>query len=161
MANSFFLDASALAKRYVPERGSAQVSAIIDAVPGGRLYLLIIGTGEIVSILVRKRNAGVFSVAYFRQALANFDAEIVRAADITKVPVTGRLVTASLRLGGLKKVSGVFWKKVSGVFCAKHPAGRSGKRLLTPFSACTVLSRALGRGGSSSRIARSISVKAA
>jgi predicted nucleic acid-binding protein len=98
VANSFFLDASALAKRYVPERGSAQVSAIIDAVPGGRLYLLIIGTGEIVSILVRKRNAGVLSEAYFRQALANFESEIVRPADITKLSVTSRLVTASLPL---------------------------------------------------------------
>ena len=58
MANSFFLDASALVKRYVPERGSAQTNAIIDAVPGGRLYLLVTGTGEVVSILVRKHNAG-------------------------------------------------------------------------------------------------------
>ena len=88
MANSFFLDASALAKRYVPERGSAQISSIIDTMPGGRLYLLIIGTGEIVSILVRKHNAGVVSDTYFRQALANFESEIVHPADITKVPVT-------------------------------------------------------------------------
>jgi uncharacterized protein len=98
VANSFFLDASALAKRYVPENGSAQTSAIIDTVPRRRLYLLIIGAGEIVSILVRKRNAGVFSDAYFRQALANFESEIVRPADITKVSVTSRLVTASLPL---------------------------------------------------------------
>jgi hypothetical protein len=67
-------------------------------VPGGRLYLLILGAGEIVSILVRKHNAGVLSDAYFGQALANFEAEIVRPADITKVPVTSRLVTASLPL---------------------------------------------------------------
>jgi predicted nucleic acid-binding protein len=98
VANSFFLDASALGKRYVPERGSAQVDAIIDTVPGGRLYLLILGAGEIVSILVRKHNAGAFSDAFFQQALANFEAEIVRPADITKVPVTSRLVTASLPL---------------------------------------------------------------
>jgi hypothetical protein len=33
VANSFYLDASALAKRYVPETGSAQVDAILDAKP--------------------------------------------------------------------------------------------------------------------------------
>ena len=74
------------------------MSAIIDTVPGGRLYLLILGMGEMVSILVRKHNAGVFSDAYFRQALANFESEIVRPADITKVSVTSRLVTSSLPL---------------------------------------------------------------
>jgi predicted nucleic acid-binding protein len=98
VAHSFYLDASALAKRYVPERGSEQINAIIDTVPGRRLHVLIIGTGEIVSILVRKHNAGVFSDTYFRQVLANFESEIVRAAAITKVSVTSRLVTASLPL---------------------------------------------------------------
>ena len=98
MANSFFLDASALAKRYVPERGSALVHAIVENVPGDRLRFLNIGNGEIVSILVRKRNAGVISDAYFGQALVNLVSDIVRATDITKVSVTSRLVTASFPL---------------------------------------------------------------
>ena len=98
MANSFYLDASSLAKRYVPEKGSARVDAILDTVPGDRIYVLNIGTGEVVSILVRKRNAGIISISDFRQAVASFDMEIVRAADITKMSVTSRLVTASFPL---------------------------------------------------------------
>ncbi len=98
MANSFYLDASALAKRYIPEKGSAQVDTILDTVPANRIYVLNIGTGEVVSILVRTRNAGVLSVADFNQAIASFDAEIVRAADVNKVSVTSRLVTGSLPL---------------------------------------------------------------
>ena len=98
MASFFYLDASSLAKRYIPETGSAQVNAILDMVPGNRLRVLNVGTGEIVSVLVRKRNAGVISQAYFEQAMLNFHAEIVRAAGITRVPVTSRLVIASLSL---------------------------------------------------------------
>ena len=98
MANSLYMDASALAKRYVPEKGSARVDAILDTVPSGRLYILNIGAGEILSILVRKRNAGIISISDFGQAVASFDAEIVRAAGVTKVSVTSRLVTASFPL---------------------------------------------------------------
>lgn len=93
-----YLDASSLAKRYVPEPGSAQIHAILDTVRHGRLHVLNIGTGEIVSILVRKRNARVISQAYFVQALADFKNEIVDAPDITKASVTSRLVTASFPL---------------------------------------------------------------
>jgi predicted nucleic acid-binding protein len=98
VGNSFYLDASSLAKRYVPEPGSAQVHVILDTVPHARLHVLNIGAGEIVSILVRKRNSGTISQAYFAQALANFQTEIVHAADLTKVPVTSRLITASFPL---------------------------------------------------------------
>ena len=98
MANALYRDASALAKRYVPERGSALVDAILDTVPANQIYVLNIGAGEVVSILVRKRNAGIISVLAFGQAVAIFDAEIVRAPDISKVSVTSRLVTSSFPL---------------------------------------------------------------
>jgi predicted nucleic acid-binding protein len=98
VANSFYLDASALAKRYVPEKGVAQVNAILDTVPANRIYVLNIGMGEVMSILVRKRNAGVITAAEFAQAVASFEAEIVHAADITKAPVTSRIITAALPL---------------------------------------------------------------
>lgn len=98
MANSFYLDASALAKRYVLETGSAQVNAILDTVPLDRIYVLNISTGEVVSILVRKRNAGAISEDYFTQAVSDFDIEIVSADAITKVSITSRLVTTSFPL---------------------------------------------------------------
>jgi predicted nucleic acid-binding protein len=96
--HSFYLDASALAKRYVPETGSLLVDEIVDKVSGNRLYLLNIGAGEVVSILVRKRNSGVITGAYFAQALVDFETEIVRAADIHKLPVSNRLATSSFSL---------------------------------------------------------------
>jgi predicted nucleic acid-binding protein len=98
LANSFYLDASSLAKRYVPEPGSARIHAILDTASSDRLYVLNIGVGEILSVLVRKRNAGVISQAYFGQALVNFNTEIVRVTAINKVSVTSRLVTGSFPL---------------------------------------------------------------
>jgi uncharacterized protein len=98
LTHSFYMDASALAKRYAPEAGSALVDAILDNVPGSRVYVLNVGVGEVVSILVRKKNAGVIPAAYFSQALLNLEREIVRPADISKLPVTNRLATSSLSL---------------------------------------------------------------
>ncbi|HEV8062131.1 MAG TPA: type II toxin-antitoxin system VapC family toxin [Gemmataceae bacterium] len=87
-----------MAKRYVPETGSALVDEILDQVPGNRIYVLNVGAGEVLSILVRKKNAGVITQVYFGQALLNFDAEIVRSAEIYKLPIGNRLVSASLHL---------------------------------------------------------------
>jgi hypothetical protein len=81
------MDASALAKRYVPEQGSLQVDAILDTMPGNRICLLNVTAGEVVSILVRKRNGGIISVADFAGALLNFKAEIAQAADVKKLPI--------------------------------------------------------------------------
>jgi predicted nucleic acid-binding protein len=97
VANSFYMDASAHAKRYVPEKGSAQIDAILGTLPRSRIYMLNIGIGEILSILVRKRNAGLLSISDLGQAVASFNAEIVRGAAVTRASVTSRLVTASLR----------------------------------------------------------------
>jgi predicted nucleic acid-binding protein len=98
VAKSFYFDASALAKRYVPEKGSSLVHAILDGVSHNRICLVSTAIGEVVSILVRKRNAATISAAYFGQAYADFEGEILRSADIKKVSVTNRLALSSLPL---------------------------------------------------------------
>jgi hypothetical protein len=74
------------------------VDEILDKVPGHRIYVLNVGTGEVVSIVVRKKNAGVISGAYFGQALLNFETELVQSALINKLPVSNRLATSSFAL---------------------------------------------------------------
>jgi predicted nucleic acid-binding protein len=98
VASSFYFDSSALGKRYASETGSLLVDAILDSVPHGRTYLLNVGAAELVSILVRKRNAGRISGAYFRQAYADFESEILHSADIRVQRITRRLVISSLPL---------------------------------------------------------------
>ncbi len=43
-----------------------------DSTPANRISLLNVGAGEVISILVRKRNAGIISIPDFGQAVANF-----------------------------------------------------------------------------------------
>jgi uncharacterized protein len=96
--NSFFLDASALVKRYLVEKGSPQVHGILDGVPHNRIHLLNVGAGEVISILVRQRNAGNLSNASFGQAFVDFETEILRAADVRKHSVSNRLAISSFPL---------------------------------------------------------------
>jgi uncharacterized protein len=98
VANSFYMDASALAKRYVPENGHGLVDAILDTVSGNRFYVLSICAGEVFSILVRKRNGGLIAPAEFLRAVASFNSELLTSRTIQRVPVTKRLVSASLQL---------------------------------------------------------------
>jgi predicted nucleic acid-binding protein len=92
------MDASSLAKRYVPEDGSALVDAILDTVPANRIYLINVGAGEVVSIMVRKRNSGAISAAEFSQAVRDFYAEIVQSRDVHTMSVTNRLAAMSFPL---------------------------------------------------------------
>jgi predicted nucleic acid-binding protein len=55
--NFFFWDTSALAKRYIPELGTSSVNYLIETVPKNRMFMLILSLGEILSVLVRKRNS--------------------------------------------------------------------------------------------------------
>jgi predicted nucleic acid-binding protein len=98
LANSFYLDASALAKRYVPEIGSPQVHTLLDTVPAERIYVLNVGAGEVISILLRKRNAGLISAAYFGQAFVDFETEIMRAVSVRKQSISNRLAISSFPL---------------------------------------------------------------
>ena len=66
----FYLDASALAKRYTPEAGTPLINHLFASVSPDRLYLFNVGMAEVLSLLVRKRNAGQVSAADFSQALA-------------------------------------------------------------------------------------------
>ena len=69
---SFCLDGSPLASADVPEAGSVLMDFIFDNVPEDRLYLLNIGFAEVVSVLVRKKNAGAITDRQFGQALLEF-----------------------------------------------------------------------------------------
>jgi predicted nucleic acid-binding protein len=93
-----FLDASALAKRHTPEVGTANINHLFASVSHDRLYLFNVGMAEVVSLLVRKRNAGQVSAADYSPALVEFDAEIVFSAAVRKVVAGNALVMAALRL---------------------------------------------------------------
>jgi len=56
---------------------------------------LSVGTGEIISVLARKKNAGLMTAAVFSQAMVDFRAEVIGAVDFQLVGVDDALVFAS------------------------------------------------------------------
>lgn len=61
MVNAYFLDSSALVKRYVPETGSAWIQAIADAATGNLLIIARITWVEVLSALARRQREGGLS----------------------------------------------------------------------------------------------------
>ena len=96
--NYFYWDASALGKRYAPEPGTPLVNYLFTSVPVARMLALYITLGELVSILVRRQNAGAIGDSDFALALTNASTEIVAAGDFPLQSVADSLVLASLRL---------------------------------------------------------------
>ena len=61
MVNAYFLDSSALVKRYVPETGSVWIQAIGDAATGNLLIISRITWVEVLSALARRQREGSLS----------------------------------------------------------------------------------------------------
>jgi predicted nucleic acid-binding protein len=91
----FYWDASALAKRYAPEIGTLLVNFLFSKVSRGRMLGLSVGTGEIISVLVRKKNAGLLTEAVFSQAMVDVRTEVISAVDFQLVGVEDALIFAS------------------------------------------------------------------
>jgi len=94
----YFLDASALVKRYMPENGSELINQLIENVQNNRLFLLIITFGEVISIFVRKRNGQQILDTEYCQAVVDFNNEFLNNTEITIQSVTDDLVRNSLSL---------------------------------------------------------------
>ena len=94
----FFLDASALAKRYAPETGTSLINHLFASVTSDRLCVFNVSVAEILSALVRKRNAGGITSAGFVQALADFRFEVVQPIQPRKIVADNLLVTAAFPL---------------------------------------------------------------
>ena len=91
----FYWDASALVKRYAPEIGTLIVNHLFSELPPDRMMGLVIGTGEVLSIFVRKRNDGTIPQEVFSQALLNIRTEVLDGADFQMVSVDDMLVLES------------------------------------------------------------------
>ena len=86
MPAHFFLDASALAKRFLVEKGSAEINHLFQQAPSNRLAVLKISSLEVISVLVRSRNRGSITLQQYQQASANLRAEIVNNVSLIAFP---------------------------------------------------------------------------
>jgi uncharacterized protein len=63
----YFLDASALAKRYLAEKGSTWVRGITDPVAGNNCWICTVSGVEVLSALYRRARMGAIALAQARR----------------------------------------------------------------------------------------------
>lgn len=95
---NFFFDASAVAKRYIAELGSELIDYLLENVRPQQCRALLIGAGEVLSILVRRRNAGILTNPDYQQAVVEFRHEVVDSHEFLLATAEDHLVRASFGL---------------------------------------------------------------
>ena len=93
--NYFWLDASALVKRYVAETGTPVVNYFFTRVPLQQMLCLLESVGEIISVFVRRRNGRTITRSGFNQAMLDFRSEVSLCAEVESVYPTEGQIAAS------------------------------------------------------------------
>lgn len=91
----FWLDASALAKHYLNETGTPLMNYFFSRVAPRAMICLLEGIGEVISVLIRQKNAKTITAANFSLALAALRTEIYGRAELEKLHPVADQVTAS------------------------------------------------------------------
>jgi len=92
----FYLDASAWGKRYVTEAGTHLISRLLDTVPKKQIFASILAIGELVSILIRKKNSRLISETIYLKSISAFYADVTEKSAIILQSVPDDQVWASL-----------------------------------------------------------------
>ena len=91
---AYFLDTSAVVKRYIQETGSAWVRALADPLAAHLIYLARITDVEATSAVIRRQRGGAFSSTTAAAILRQFRQDQVQAYRIIDVN-SGLLAAAS------------------------------------------------------------------
>lgn len=94
---AYFLDTSALVKRYAMETGTAWVTSLIDPAAGNRIYVARITGVEAVSALTRKKRGDHITSAEAATALDALRSElgvILRIVEITPATLNEAMLLA-------------------------------------------------------------------
>jgi predicted nucleic acid-binding protein len=81
----YFIDSSALAKRYVTETGTHWVQALTDSAAGNSLYVARITLVELVSAISRRRKNGDLTPAAAVDALTDVRADFISGYQVIEV----------------------------------------------------------------------------
>ena len=84
----FWLDANAIAKRYVTESGTPIINHLFRRVSAERMICLFDSMDETRFVIVKKRNRAEITVSEFNQAIKQFEAEVVNSTEIVQVHAT-------------------------------------------------------------------------
>lgn len=95
---AYFLDSSALVKRYVSETGTAWIQQMTDAQTGNELFIARITWVEVRSAIARRQREGSLSLAAVNQLIQTFRSDLnnqyqVIEFDATLAETAGQLVS--------------------------------------------------------------------
>ena len=86
--NYFWLDANAMAKRYVVEKGTPLINHFFDNVSAERIICLFDSMDETRSVIVRYRNRGEITASEFNQAIQQFEVEVINNTAVLQTHAT-------------------------------------------------------------------------
>ena len=81
----FWLDANAIAKRYVPEKGTPIINYFFTRVSAERMICLFDSMDETRFVIVKKRNMKEITPSKFNQAIQQFEAEVVNSTEVVQM----------------------------------------------------------------------------
>ncbi len=93
--NYFFLDASAVVKRYIPETGTPEMNYFFASVPSHRMMCLFEGGGEVIFVFSRRRNESKVTATRFNQIKQRFLTEVIYRVRVVKVFPTKNQISRS------------------------------------------------------------------
>ncbi len=142
---AYFLDSSALVKRYATETGTAWVTSLLDPASGNRLYVAQITGAEVVAGLARKRRGLLISAVDAATALAQFRSDF--ASELHIVEVSAAIVSDAMRLAEAHYLRGYDAVQVAAAISANRRRVTRGAPALTLVSADTEVTAAGAAAG--------------
>jgi predicted nucleic acid-binding protein len=84
----FWLDANAIAKRYVVEKGTLLINYFFTRVSAERIICFFDSMDETRVVITKYRNRGDITPSEFSQAIQKFEAEVVNSVEVVQVHAT-------------------------------------------------------------------------
>ncbi|RKU19254.1 hypothetical protein C6500_11180 [Candidatus Poribacteria bacterium] len=86
--NYFWLDANAIAKQYIVEKGTPTINHLFTRVSAKQMICLFDSMDETRFVIVKKRNNAEITLPEFNQAIQRFEAEIINSTEVIQVHAT-------------------------------------------------------------------------
>lgn len=93
---AYFIDSSAIVKRYVSETGTLWIAGVTDQTTGARVYVASITGAEVVSAITRKQRGGQVGASDAAAALSQFHQDYIREFNI--VAITQAVINRAMAL---------------------------------------------------------------
>jgi len=122
---AYFLDSSALVKRYAAETGSAWVENLTDPRSGNRIYVAAITHVEVIAAIARKKKGLLLSATAAAAAIARFENDL--QTDLRVFDLTPNVITMAARLAEKHALRG--YDAVQLAVALEINAARTARRL--------------------------------